>query len=126
MGMASPAIVTTRSLGVGTCPPRSTCPKIQIESLVLHSLFCLPGLLQPPAFLWPCHPSLGNLPASSLSHRITKRRLLPALTLQKLRVQCRESQHQKETDIPAAGLQESPWPAAPFFDPQHVALVLNP
>lgn len=126
MGMSSPVIVTTRSLGVGKCPPRSTCPEIQIESLVLHSLFCLPGLLQPPAFLWPCHPSLGSLPASSLSHRITKRRLLPVLTLQKLRVQCRESQHQKETDLPAPGFQESPWPAAHFFDPQHVALVLNP
>lgn len=85
-----------------------------------------PGLLQPPASLWPHPPSLGNRPASSIPHRITKRRLLPALMLQKPRAQCRESQHQKEADIPAPGFQESPWPATPFFDPQHVALVLNP
>ena len=77
-------------------------------------------------FSAPCHPSLGNQPAFSIPRRTTKRRLLPVQTLQKVRTQRRESQHGKETNAPAPGFRKSPWPAAPFFGPQPVALVLSP
>ena len=61
MGMSSPVVMTTRTLGVGKCPPSPTCPEVQTESLVLHDLFCLAWPLEATSFS-----SLGNLPASSI------------------------------------------------------------
>lgn len=78
-------------------PTRSEVHRASPRSSKASSSSCLASYSHRP-FSAPCCPSLGNQPASSVSYRTQREDYYLSLTFQKVRVQCRGSQHRKDTD----------------------------